>query len=75
MVTTMTEPHDIRRLFEDGAAIDAALAAAARSAVCEALLRGRPVVVWQDGQVVELPADQIPALDSALNLETRSITT
>ena len=46
-----------------------------RSAVREALLRGRPVVVWQDGQVVELPADQIPAVDSALKLETRSITT
>lgn len=70
----MTEPHDIGRVFEDGVAIDAALAAAAQSAVREALLRGRPVVVWQDGQVVELPAEQIPALDSALNLETRSIT-
>ena len=58
MVTTMTEPHDIRRLFEDGAAIDAALAAAAQSAVHEARLRGHPVVVWQDGQAVESLADQ-----------------
>ena len=64
----MTEPRDIGGLFEDGAAIDAALAAAAQSVVREARLRGRPVVIWQDGKVVELPADGVErALRRMLN--------
>ncbi len=54
------EPVDISALFEDGAAIDAALARAAEAARREARLLGRPLIVWQDGHVVEVPPDQIP---------------
>ena len=57
----MPEPGTISALFEDGAAIDAALAKAAEAARREARLLGRPLIVWQDGQVVEVPPDQIPA--------------
>ena len=57
----MPEPGNISALFEDGAAIDAALARAAEAARREARLLGRPLIVWQDGQVVEVPPDQIPA--------------
>jgi hypothetical protein len=55
------EPPNIVALFEDGAAIDAALARAAEAARHEARLLGRPLIVWQDGQVVEVPPDQLPA--------------
>jgi hypothetical protein len=58
------EPGNISALFEDGAAIDAALAQAAEAARREARLLGRPLIVWQDGQVVEVPPDQLP-VDSA----------
>jgi hypothetical protein len=54
------EPPEINALFEDGAAIDAALARAAETARREARLLGRPLIVWNDGQVVEIPPDQIP---------------
>lgn len=49
---------NIRALFEDEAEIDAALAQAAEAARRQARLLGRPL--WKDGQVVELPPDQIP---------------
>jgi hypothetical protein len=58
MVVGMTEPHDIRAVFEEGATIDAALAKAALAARREAQALGRPLVVWLDGRVVEvLPAE------------------
>jgi hypothetical protein len=41
--------------------IDAALTAAAQAAVREARMLGRPLVVWQDGRVVELPLEALPA--------------
>ena len=70
MVAGMTEPRDIRRLFEDGTAIDTALAAAARAAVREARLLGRPLVVWQDGRVVELQPDELPLERAAPSAHT-----
>jgi hypothetical protein len=54
------ESGNISALFEDGAAIDAALAKAAEAARREARLLGRPLIVWQDSRVVEVPPDQIP---------------
>ena len=53
----MTEPRDIKAIFEDGTAIDAALALAALAARREAQAQGRPLIVWQDGRVVELWPD------------------
>jgi mannose-6-phosphate isomerase-like protein (cupin superfamily) len=61
MVGAMTEPREIGPLFIDGAVIDAALTAAAQAAVREARMLGRPLVVWQDGRVVELPLEALPA--------------
>ena len=57
MVDGMTEPRDIKAIFEDGAAIDAALAKAALAARQDAQAHGRPLIVWQDGRVVELWPD------------------
>jgi hypothetical protein len=70
MVAVMTEARDIGTLFKDGAVIDAALASAAEAAVREARMLGRPLVVWQDGRVVELPPDQVPIGDTAPTAET-----
>jgi hypothetical protein len=51
---------NISELFADGAVIDRAL----KQAVQEALLlhrqRGVPIVIWRDGRVVWVPADEIP---------------
>jgi hypothetical protein len=73
MVDGMTEPRNIRAIFMDGTAIDAALAKAAEAARHEALARGRPLIVRVDGQLVELwpdelasraePAERAPAAD------------
>lgn len=56
----MSEPRDIDALFSDGAAIDAALAKAARMAWREARLLRRPLIVWRDGRVIAVPADELP---------------
>ena len=60
----MSGPGRIGALFEDGAAIDAALAEAALAAQREARLLGRPLVIWQEGQLTEVPPDPIPAESS-----------
>jgi hypothetical protein len=39
---------------------DAALLQAARKVVEEAKRNGTPVVVWEDGKVREIPADELP---------------
>ena len=50
----------ITEIFSDGVEIDLAL----KRAVWKALLLhkklGHPIVVWRDGQVVEIPPDEIP---------------
>jgi len=40
--------------------IDAALRRAVRRALLEHKRRGEPIVVWQDGRVVTLKAEDIP---------------
>jgi hypothetical protein len=51
----------IHELFEDGREIDLAL----KRAIKEALLRhkklGNSIVVWRDGEVVQIPPQEIPA--------------
>jgi hypothetical protein len=46
-------------LFRDGRAIDAALRRGVLAALREHKRRGESIVVWQDGRVVTLPADEI----------------
>jgi hypothetical protein len=55
----MSDAPDIEALFEDGRAIDAALAKAVREAVLQHKQAGNPVAVWRDGQVVWISADAI----------------
>ncbi len=52
---------DIDELFRDGRVIDAAMRRAVRRALLEHKRRGESIVVWQDGRVVTLRADEIPA--------------
>lgn len=54
---------DISAMFLDGRAIDAALRRAGLSALREHKRRGESIVVWKDGRVVTLTADQIPVTD------------
>jgi len=57
MVKDMSEQRDLRAIFEERTAIDAALAKAALAARQDAQAHGRPLIVWQDGRVVELWPD------------------
>ena len=57
MAQDMTKPRDIKAIFAERTAIDAALAEAALAARREALAHGRPLIVWQDGRVVEFWPD------------------
>jgi hypothetical protein len=57
MVEDMSEPRDLGAIFEERTAIDAALAKAAEQARREAQAHGRPLIVWQEGRVVEFWPD------------------
>ena len=61
----LPELPEIGPLFEDGVAIDAALAGAALSAQREARALGRPLVVWENDHLTEVPTDQIPGRSPA----------
>ena len=50
---------DIDRLFREGTEIDAALNAAVREAVLQHKQKGLPLVVWRDGKVAWIPAEEI----------------
>ncbi len=56
----MTGPVDIGLIFEQGDAITSALAKAALAAQREARVLGRPLIVWQDGGVIDLLPNLIP---------------
>ena len=47
-------------MFRDGRVIDAALRRGVRDALREHKRRGESIVVWQDGRVVTLKAEDIP---------------
>jgi len=51
--------EEIARMARDGDAIDRALAAAYRRTVLRHRRLGAPLVVWRDGQVVEVSADTV----------------
>jgi hypothetical protein len=52
-------PVDIDKLFEEGTAIDEAIAEAGRDARLKHKQLGVPLVVWRDGKVVEIPPEEI----------------
>jgi len=49
----------ISELFAEGTPIDDALRAAARDARALHKRMGQPIVVWQNGRVVEIPPEEI----------------
>lgn len=51
--------EEIARALRDGDALDRAMVAARRRVILEHRLLGVPLVIWRDGQVVEVPADSV----------------
>lgn len=54
---------DIEAIIRDGTPIEQAMADARRDALLDHKRTGDPIVVWQDGKVVWIPADQIVVED------------
>lgn len=57
-----SEEKDIGQIFRDGTAIDNALQKAYLEAVHLHRMHGVPMVFWENGKIVEIPADQLPDL-------------
>jgi predicted ATPase len=57
-------PHEQQSLAQQA---ETALKEAARKVVREAQRTGATVVVWHEGAVVEIPADQLPNLTEQTN--------
>ncbi|TAH38046.1 MAG: hypothetical protein EYC70_05325 [Planctomycetota bacterium] len=51
--------RDVERILRDGTRIDQAVIAAFRRVILEHRRMGRPLVIWRDGRVVEVPADSV----------------
>jgi hypothetical protein len=49
--------RDIAAIIRDGTALDEAMTAAVRSVIERHRQTGIPLVVWQDGRIIELSAD------------------
>jgi phosphatidylserine/phosphatidylglycerophosphate/cardiolipin synthase-like enzyme len=62
MNTEKSETKDIDQIFRDGSAIDEALERAYRRAVKQHRQNGVPMVFWENGKIIKVPADQIPDL-------------
>ena len=62
MNTETSEKKDIDQIFRDGTAIEEALERAYRRAVKQHRQNGVPMVFWENGKIVEIPADQLPDL-------------
>jgi hypothetical protein len=56
------QKKDIGQIFREGTAIDEALQRAYRRTVKEHKQRGFSMVFWENGKIVEVPADQLPDL-------------
>ena len=50
---------DIGKIFTERVLVDAAMRRAMREAIRQHRLAGVPMVVWRDGKVVHLPAEQL----------------
>jgi hypothetical protein len=58
------DPETLAHLMAETAAIEAAIAASVDDALLMHKRIGNPIAFWQDGQVVWIPADQIPVDDT-----------
>jgi len=52
-------PRDIAAIIRDGTAIDRAMVAAQRRIILHHRQLGIPLVIWRDGQVVEVPPESV----------------
>jgi hypothetical protein len=61
--------RDIASIIRDGRAIDRAIVAAHRRVILQHRQLGVPLVIWRDGQVVEVPPEsvELPADDCGDN--------
>jgi hypothetical protein len=62
MTTAKPEKKDIGQIFREGTAIEEALERAYRRAVKQHRQNGVPMVFWENGKIIEVPADQLPDL-------------
>ena len=62
MNTEKPERKDLDQVFRDGTAIEEAVERAYRRAVRQHRQNGVPMVFWENGKVIEVPADQLPDL-------------
>jgi len=51
--------RDIESIIRDGTAIDRAIVAARRRVILRHRQLGMPLVIWRDGQVVEVPPESV----------------
>ena len=51
--------RDIESIIRDGTAIDRAIVAARRRVIRRHRQLGVPLVIWRDGQVVEVPPESV----------------
>ena len=57
-----SEKKDLGQIFREGTAIDEAVDRAYRRAVKQHRQNGVPMVFWENGKIIEVPADQLPDL-------------
>ena len=58
------QQKSIRELFEEGKPIDDALARGVAAALRRHKKLGNTIVVWRDGKIVHIPAEQIEVADT-----------
>jgi hypothetical protein len=55
-----SQKKDLDQIFRDGKAIQEAVGRAYRKAVRQHRQNGVPMVFWENGKIIEVPADQLP---------------
>ena len=58
------DPETLRQMLAETDAVEAAVQESVREALLMHKRLGNPVATWENGQVVWIPADQIPVDDS-----------
>lgn len=72
MAKTKPNEKDIGAIFRDGRLIDEAIAAAHAEVVRRHRQLGAPLVIWRDGLVVEVTADEFERMEAEGNAKSRS---